>query len=218
VHPEPRQAEVVRVALEILGGLAEPVRAPSILCDSRLVRVKVAVLPPRDVQDKLTRTLRRRTGFALELREAGPGAPMPHRPYDDQGRMEVNAALQEIARAFAAVPRGPYRKSKKSGADGPYLELSFISPEVGRRHESLLEELSYRTSWPIVVSPRVDQQGVLNAARRLIPGHWDMAKGPGLDVAGRKVRLKLRVPPAQGEVTEVERALEEETGFTLELR
>lgn len=43
-----------------------------------------------------------------------------------------------------------------------------------------------------------------------------MAKGPGLDVAGRKVRLRFGEAPPVQELSEVARRLADLTGFTFE--
>jgi hypothetical protein len=204
----------------VLAAVSEPLRAPSILREQRLVRVKLAALPDADARAELGRLFHEQTGFSLELQQGEGGTPAAKSLYDDTGRMELNAALQEIDRAFAGHPRGPYRKSKKSDPDGAYLELSFISPEVGRRHRELLEELAYRTSWRITVAERVDQQGVLTAARQLLADVVALRKAPGLDLAGRKVRIRPASPPSPADLEQLEqldRQLEEATGFTLEL-
>ena len=91
---------------------------------------------------------------------------------------------------------------------------------MGRRHQALLEELAYRTSWRITVADRVDQQGVLTAARQLLDDAVTLRKAPGLDLAGRKVRIRPDSPPSPAELEQLEqldRQLEEATGFTLEL-
>jgi hypothetical protein len=217
VHPEAQQAALERAVHQALATAAEPLRAPSILREQRLVRVKLADLPDADVCAEIGRSFQEQTGFSLELQQDEAHPPAAGSLYDDTGRMELNAAMREIDRAFAGLPRGPYRKSKKSGPDGPFLELSFVSPEVGKRHQALLDDLAYRTSWRITVADRVDQQGVLTAARQLLKDSVTLRKQPGLDLAGRKVRIKPASPPPLGELDRLDRLLEEATGFTLEV-
>jgi hypothetical protein len=52
--------------------------------------------------------------------------------------------------------------------------------------------------------------------RELIPAGWKLARGPGLDVAGRRVRLRFVEAPPPEELAEVTARLAELTGFTLD--
>jgi len=89
---------------------------------------------------------------------------------------------------------------------------------VAARYEAVRSELQAHTGWRIQPAPRVDQQAVLHVVSELIPDSWEQTRNPGLDVAGRKVRLRLRedaAPPPAAEREEVEAELERRTGFTL---
>ena len=215
VHPEAHQASLEQAARESLSAAATITRAPSILREQRQVKVTVDELPAPEKLSSLRDRFREQTGFSLEVSQGKASTPAPRQTYDDTGRMEINAAFAEIDRAFAARPHRPHKKSKKSDADGPYIELSFISPEVGARFEELLGDLQYRTSWRIVVANKVDQQAVLATAREVIPDTWQQKKGPGLDVTGRRLLLRLVQEPPAEQRQEVSEALEERTGFTL---
>ena len=215
VHPEAHQASLEQLAGETLEDLATPCRAPSIHRDLRQVRVVVDRLPAGQQLEAAAASFLEQTGFSLKLEPGKAHPTAARRTYDASGRMEINAAFIEVDRAFAEQPHRPHKKSKKVGADGVHVELSFISPEVGARYQELLDELQYRTSWPMRVATRVDQQAVLAAARALVPGSWQQTKNPGLDVAGRRLLLRLAQPPPEDERAEVDRQLQEKTGFTL---
>ncbi len=145
------------------------------------------------------------------------GTPAAKQTYDESGRMEINLALAEIDKAFADKEHRPYKKSKKSGPDGEWIELGFVSPEVGVRYQEVIDELAYRTSWTVRIASSVDQQTVLRVVRELIPGSWRVSKGPGLDVAGRKVKLKFGVAPMAEEIADISTRLAELTGFTIDI-
>ena len=215
VHPEPHQASLEQLATELLSAEATTTRAPSIFREQRLVKATVESLPPEDRLSLITERFLKQTGFSLELSPGKPRTPAARQIYDDAGRMEINAAFAEIDRAFAAIPHRPHKKSKKSDAGGTYIELSFISPEVGARFQDLLDDLQYRTSWRVVLSNKVDQQAVLATARELVPDTWQQTRGPGLDVAGRRLLLRLAQEPPGEERQRVSEELEDRTGFVL---
>ncbi|MBM4320519.1 MAG: hypothetical protein FJ125_11305 [Deltaproteobacteria bacterium] len=129
--------------------------------------------------------------------------------------MEINLAFAEMERAFAGQPHRPLRRSKKNDHEGPLVELSFVSPEVGARYAAVIEELEQATHWRVRVAASVDQQTVLATVRSLLPPTWRLTRDPGLDVAGRKVRLQLSGPPPAAEWAALEAALREATGFGL---
>jgi Cft2 family RNA processing exonuclease len=216
VHPETHLAALEQRLLSLLGPEIAPSRAPSVRTDTRIVTVKVAALPDDAVTARVQQALEQETGFGLRFELGGAATPTPRAIYDEAGRMEINAALAEVDRVFAGLPHRPHKKSKKRDAGGELIELAFISPEVGARYGAALEDLSYRTSWRIRVADRVDQQAVLRLVRELIPEGWQLSKGPGLDVAGRKVRLKLLAPPDEAERAAVSRKLREGAGFELD--
>ena len=125
-------------------------------------------------------------------------------------------AFRAIDVAFADETARPYKKSRKQGPDGTaVIELAFVSPEVGRRCADLLARLEQETGWPIRIAEKVDQIRVLSVARRLIPETWPLKKGPGLDLASRRVLLSLAGQVPEEELAAVSARLEEETGFVL---
>lgn len=218
VHPEAHLASLDEVTRSLLRELAdlEPLRAPSVRVDSRLVTVQVDSLPPSDTEVALRQALCERTGFSLCLERghvAGPVAGSEKR--DASGRLEINQAFVAIDLAFREGGPRPTRKSKRAGPNGPFIELSFVSPEVGERQRAVLDALWAKTGWPIHIADRVDQQAVLGLARAHIPPSWSVRKGPGLDLPGRKLRLKLDGPVPEDEKSAFEAVLTEETGFSL---
>lgn len=216
VHPEPHLASLEQFALQVLGEKAQQVRKVAIHTAERVVRVSAPVLPDAAWLEEASRRFCDETGFRLEVRIAASGTPPAKQAYDATGRLEINLALDEIEKAFADKEHRPYKKSKKTGPDGDWIELAFVSPEVGARYQDLIDDLAYRTSWTIRIAPSVDQQAVLRIVKQLMPASWKVSKGPGLDVAGRKVKLKFAVAPTAEEIAEVTAKLVAQTGFSVE--
>jgi Cft2 family RNA processing exonuclease len=192
-------------------------RAPSVYKDDLVVEVKTSSPPDEKERSELSDRLERETGFSLRFKK-NKTTPKAKRAYDASGRMEINLTYGEVDRAFAQQPHAPRKKSKKRRGDREVVELAFISPEVGLRYRQLLDELEQLTGWSFRVAEKVDQGAVLALARKLIPKEWSLKKNPGLDVANRKVMVKLSEPVDEGRVSEVAAPLEEESGFSLDVR
>jgi Cft2 family RNA processing exonuclease len=217
VHPEAHQASLERCASEGLRPEAQLLRF-SIFKEQKRAEATVDNLPEEEAwQQERCLRFEEMTGFSLQLKKASATTHASKTVYDDSGRMEINRALAEIDRAFAHAPHQPYKKSKKNDAQGELIELAFISPEIGAQYQELIDELSYRLSWRIQVAPKVDQQRVLQLLHTRLPASWRLSKGPGLDVAGRRVKLKLAEAPPEKELGEVSAELLQLTGFSLEV-
>jgi Cft2 family RNA processing exonuclease len=218
VHPEAHLATLTERALSLLPEGVRATRSASVYTQERTVKLTVSELPYEEEIEWLSRRLVAETGYALALELAPPGTAPAKQAFDESGRMEINLAFAEVDRAFVPLADAPYKKSKKSDSEGDSLELSFISPEVADRYQAVLEELRELTGWRIKVARKVDQQGVLAAARGLIPEAWSLLKNPGLDVANRKVLLKLASPPPPDELESLAQELELRTGFTFKVK
>jgi Cft2 family RNA processing exonuclease len=218
VNPEANLAALSRTALDVLPEGTTAMRAPSVTTDRKHVKLTVDRLPPPEQLDKAVERFERERGSAPPLQGAAGRPPGARSTYDDSGRMEVNLAFVEIDRAFVNEAHRPYRKSKRNDGEGAYLEVSFVTPEVGHRYDNIIDELRHVTCWRIVIAERVEQQAVLALAGELIPASWTLRKGPGLDVASRRVVLRLSVPPPATELDAFARELDERTGFGVEIK
>ncbi len=87
-----------------------------------------------------------------------------------QGQMEQNRAFQLIDEAFEDTPVRLYKKGLKRDSQGSFIELSFITPEIGIQWQHLIEELEKKTWWNIRINPNPNQNEVLKLARRLLEG------------------------------------------------
>ncbi|MBN2493007.1 MAG: MBL fold metallo-hydrolase [Deltaproteobacteria bacterium] len=216
LHPETHLGALEQRLRQGLPGGCELARAPSVFNDTRRVKAVVDRIP--DDAQGICAAFEAETGFALSLEPGGAGTPAARKAFDERGRMEINLAFRAIEEAFSGLDARPGKKSKKSDAEGPLLEIAFTSPELAGPHREMIGRLEQETGWRIRVAERVDQQAVLRIAAELIPGSWQLARSPGLDVAGRKVLLKPSAPIPAAELDEVSQELVRRTGFGLQTR
>lgn len=109
--------------------------------------------------------------------------------------LEQNLAFYCIDQTFDSLPHKPEKKSLKQDHRGKYLEISFISPMLGRRYTSQLQELSDQTGWRIYIADKVNQIELFRTAQLLCQKYnICLAKNPSY-LPDRKA-LQLKVPGA----------------------
>jgi len=82
-------------------------------------------------------------------------------------QMEQNQALSLIDEAFRDKSDKIYRKSIKSIDGEGSIEPSFISPAVGEKYRSLIDELESRIRWSLRITPTPNQNEIFNTGTRL---------------------------------------------------
>jgi hypothetical protein len=218
IHPEVHLGALEQKVRDLMGPGNPPLKVPSVSRESRLVKIQVSSLPEPAVLGSLRERMLAETGFRIDVEESKTGTPAAKRVFDSAGQMEINLAFQQVDQAFRDSPQGPYKKSKKSDSEGVYIELSFISPEVGRRHDDRIRQLEQTTRWRIRIAERIDQIAILNLVREILPKEWVLAKPPGLDVANRKLLLRLIAPVQEAELEKYSQDLQQKTGFAFVAR
>lgn len=123
--------------------------------------------------------------------ESGASCFRPERENPEMA--EQNLAFFCIDQVFEDLPHRPERKSlrQKSSPPGKYLELSFISPAVGRRYSCQLQMLADQTGWQIAIADKVNQNELLKTAQLLcIKYEIPLCKNPSYLPERRTVQLK----------------------------
>jgi len=93
--------------------------------------------------------------------------------------VEQNLAFFCIDQAFQSLPHRPDKKSLKQDAAGKYLEISFISPMIGRRYQDQLQDLSSQTGWRIRIAEKVNMNELFKTAQLLCMKYGiPLAKNP----------------------------------------
>ncbi|MBM7583080.1 putative metal-dependent RNase [Caldicoprobacter guelmensis] len=141
-----------------------------------------------DVEDIIKR-FRETTGLDLIIeRHTQPETlePVAAQP----GQMEQNRAFKLIEEAFAGKPHKLYKKGLKRDEKGAYIELTFISPEIGEKYRDVISHLEKETGWPMRVNPNPNQNEVIKLARRLLEQRGvRLKKNPSFFQLEKEVRV-----------------------------
>lgn len=182
-------------------------------------RVQARVRPVMEVPEEELEMARKRfvdlTGKVLEI-EVAEEPEDPQMLFDENGRMEQNAAFRRIKKAYGERGVAVLRCSLKTGAE-PFIELGFISPQVSERHLDLLAELSRETGWKIQFRCEANQQAIAARARQLMPLEWQVAGEPSFFREEAMICFRTSLAPRRDEVLKVSEQLERETGYQLTL-
>lgn len=226
INETPHQGRLAEVALECLPVEATPMKVPAIHLDRREVIITLDEDVSEEQIERAAARFRETTGFTLVIKTpqaAQPADAVTQKVFATGApeRMEINAAYRVIDDIFAHQPEmwRPYKKSLKSSPEGPFIELAFISPEIGARQGSLIERAAARTGYSLRIKPEPNQTAMLALARKLIPPEWQLLKQPSLFKDQKTVRVKCKTPPPSDseEVRSIREQFEEMTGFALEI-
>lgn len=129
------------------------------------------------------------TGLTLDVNDTS-STRQNTPPSAQPGQMEQNAAFSMIDEAFRNVRHRLYKKGLKQDDTGSYIELSFISPEIGISYDDLIKDLSSRTRWDIRISPNPNQNEILKCIKQILfkKGLYTK-KNPSIYVDRGEVRL-----------------------------
>lgn len=140
---------------------------------------------PQEEETKKTQMFSAVTGWTLRLQgqinAAAPSLLMADLPpvqipaedflwfLPDPGceRTEQNLAFSLVDMTFAEMRIRPAKKGKKNDHIGAYLELSFLTPELGERCRETLQSLAGQTGWRIHISESVNQMELMEIANAL---------------------------------------------------
>jgi predicted metal-dependent RNase len=107
--------------------------------------------------------------------------------------MEQNKALQFIDDFFYNQEFSPYRKSVKSFLDKKYIELSFISPIIGKKYKESIKKIADSIGWDISVSGSANQNEIIKMAVELCKKEGiEFRKNPAFNALDLSVELKIK--------------------------
>lgn len=111
---------------------------------------------------------------------------------------EQNLAFSCIDYAFENASHKPDRKSLRHDTQGKYLELSFISPAIGRRYQEEIRALSNQIGWRIRISDKINQNELFKTSQLLCMKYGiTLAKNPSYLPDKKSVQLKITESPSE---------------------
>ena len=216
--PSVRQDLLQALLIDLFGQL---IGSPSIHLNER--KIVLAIDAENDFEKK-AKQFKEQTGFELQVK--GDNVKSKSIQTSEQGkdifqaktsskRMENNEAMAETKKW--ANDRGitVYKTGIKQQSGNPLLEVHFISPEIARRHEVDLEELSYRIGMPVTYAKGPKQNEIIQFVIQLLPDSWVLKKNPSIFTDQAMVAVKLADMPTDDEIKVVGQKLHDATGYQL---
>lgn len=224
LNDTPQQERLFAAALACLPTEVSVTKGPALHLERREVSLSLDAELLESTLQTATAQFLAQTGFTLIVTLPGGASPAASRselaaPESTAPRMEINTAYWTIDEAFVDRPESerPYKKSLKTDGEKAYIELAFLTSEVGARQHELLQQIAVAIGYPLRVKPEPNQIALIALARQLIPPSWQITKPPGVFKADRQVRVKCLTPPAAdtAEWQAVHQQFSVTTGYTL---
>jgi Cft2 family RNA processing exonuclease len=247
INDKPHQGRLAEVALECLPADAPLMRAPAVHLETKEVAVKMDALPDESIIDAAMTMFRERTGWRLRLQtpqatitpvveqaaqETRP-ATVPQSTWPrsiDESELEFSpatggrplnekTAAAEIEEAFSLAPETwrPSRVKLKTDEGGDYLELAFLTPELGLRQRRTMQAMANATGHRLRIRPHLNTYELVEIARKLAPKEWRLLKQPSVHGDQGMVRIKVAVAPPAEELADVCERYDKVTGFRLDV-
>jgi hypothetical protein len=188
------------------------IKGPSFYMDKNEVQAEVGSMEDAAA---LQRAYQELTGFKLILGDVVPASgdhSVPVGTPETSEQMEINVAYDVIRQALG--PLG----LMKTGLKQNEIVLTFISPQIGQRHQTIISQLANETGYILRVHPHPNQQQILQIADSLArEAGWRVRKGPGIHTDRAAVSLTLAEAPSDDQVEVVNTKLLDQTGYQFEL-
>jgi Cft2 family RNA processing exonuclease len=144
----------------------------------------------------------------LEFRPSVAGPPVSEK-----------TAMAEIEEAFSLAPEAwrPSRVKLKTDEAGDYLELAFLTPELGLRQKHTMQAMADATGRRLRIRPHVNTHDLVGIAKKIVPKEWRLLKQPSLHQDQGVVRVKVALQPSSEELAKICDQYSEMTGFRLDV-
>ncbi|MYC15059.1 MAG: MBL fold metallo-hydrolase [Gemmatimonadetes bacterium] len=208
----PHQGRLFEEARDAVPAGARVLKAPALHLDQKAVVLAVDVGEVDDwerVSGDAAAGFKAKTGFDLIL--DWPGGVKTEVAVKREDAWEINKAYSEIRKVFGDQPHAPSKMGLKSGS---YIEVAFISSQVGNRYRGLLDAVGERIGWEIRVRPSANQDEVAREARAMTPEECVVRGAAKIYLNENRVVVPVAMVPEDAGARATE--FEECTGFTIE--
>ncbi len=184
---------------------------PVILPATKEVKLSI---PPIENAEAIIDTYKEFTGYTLVFQgkpdTVPTGAVSSKKAKSEIKQMEINEAYAFLKNKLDETG------ILKMGFHGDHILLTYISPQVGERHQELISEIEPIVGYSLRISSSVNQQKILLMARQFVEGMgWNIRKSPSIFLHTSSVSVTLMSQPAQEAINVLAQRFADETGFTL---
>ncbi len=185
------QEELSKLALSLIPAQWEA-KSVSFILDKEIVAVKANTFDQK-VLDEINKTFEQKTAFKLEI-QVPKVVVINSITINADGstsqavkqRLEINAAYAKVKEEFSKEPH----QLLKVGLKGEALELTFITPEIGKRYEKLMNGIGNEIGYTLVVRQNPDQNKLQQTVKDLLPNEWFLAGEPSINLAKQEISIK----------------------------
>lgn len=182
---------------------------------NNLLKVKCSEKPSKI--DEITKCFCKDTGLFLEFDYPEKVEDKQNNQHAIKGKsdiLEQNITIDFIDKVFKDSEDKLYKKSIKNDSKGKFIELCFISPQIGQKYSDHMQEIAENTGWRITLSPVVNQTEIIKKAQLLLSdNNIAIKKNPG--VLQTHVKVKLVEEPPKDIWSDLEKQFVKDTGFEL---
>ncbi len=183
------QEELSKVAMALIPVEWEP-KSPSFIMDKSIVAVKATTFNQK-VLDEINKALEQKTGFKLDIQLPKVIASSPI-TLDASGqvvkqKLEINAAYAKVKEIFASKAH----PLLKVGLKGEAIELTFVTPEIGKRYAALMKEIGDEIGYTLQVRQSADQVKLKEIIRDILPKEAILIGEPSINLAKQEITIKL---------------------------
>lgn len=187
----------------------------SIMLDKETVMLKIASFSPYDEAwlETIKTVFQTLTGFNLEFQF--PVTLTVNNTVvtnSNNIKLEINAAYSKIKEVFNSKPH----PLLKVGLKGEAIELTFITPEIGKRYEELMQQIGEQIGYKLQYRLTPDQNKLQQMVKDLIASYSSLgalATEPSVNLAKQEITIKLNLQIA--DLLKLKEQFFEQTGWQL---
>lgn len=242
LNAETHQGALTEALRRVLPETLKLLKAPGVYREAREVRATLEYVGPEgsnaaEAVSQLCEAFKAETGWILQPAVENDQPPVPvgtgftgDNPEsvgasftrDNQvEKLEINAAFAAIERTFYKEGDVLLKKSLKRAPDGSqFIELGFVTPQLGERYQSLIDQLQSEVGWPIRVNPEPNQQGLQRLGEQVLKEaeiSRYAIKGWSIHRDKRELGVKLDKLGTEPDPEALQKRFNELTGWTLKL-
>ena len=222
LHDMPRQHALFQAVKDVLPNDWPLRKHPAIYGEDKKVVVSLNIAAPSpETVESISSAFKEKTRFELVIESLQPAkkqeSPIAkHQPHStSDAQVEANRAFTMIRERFASLPHQPLKAGLKHDQQGQFIEVSFISPEVGERYQELLADLANELGWRIGIRPNPNQYLIQETVKQMVPASWGQRREPSFKQNTKTVVVQVSQQPHSDEIQKISEDFKEATGYTL---